>query len=136
MPVAEIIDRRGLPFLFVNGYGSGGQPEAFIKRPALQKPLMLSKLGETIDSILSSADAHATEKRRELRRSTEPRWPTGAVASLAGLLQISIPILRQVDCQSGLGQLQHRAGIVRSWRLRAAIRSKDNLRSKAFATRP
>jgi hypothetical protein len=46
-----------IPFLFISGYGSGGRPEAFIEGPALQKPLMLSKLGETIDSIRSSADA-------------------------------------------------------------------------------
>jgi hypothetical protein len=57
-----------IPFLFISGYGSGGRPEAFIEGPALQKPLMLSKLGETIDSILSSADAHATEKRRDPAR--------------------------------------------------------------------
>jgi len=54
-PVAEIIDRRGLPFLFISGYGSAARPEAFIERPALQKPLMLSKLGETINAILATA---------------------------------------------------------------------------------
>jgi CheY-like chemotaxis protein len=54
--VAEIIDRRGLPFLFISGYGPTARPEAFNERPALQKPLMLSKLGETIDSILSTPD--------------------------------------------------------------------------------
>jgi DNA-binding NtrC family response regulator len=55
VPVAEIIDRRDLPFLFISGYGSAARPEAFIKRPALQKPLMLSKLGETINAILATA---------------------------------------------------------------------------------
>ena len=54
VPVAEIIDRRGLPFLFISGYGSAARPEAFIERPALQKPLMLSKLGETINAILAT----------------------------------------------------------------------------------
>jgi len=48
VPVAEIIDRRRLPFFFISGYGSAARPEAFIERPALQKPLMLSKLGEAI----------------------------------------------------------------------------------------
>ena len=52
-PVAEIIARRGLPFLFVSGYGSG--PEQFSDRPVLQKPVPISKLGEAIDSMLSSA---------------------------------------------------------------------------------
>jgi DNA-binding NtrC family response regulator len=55
VPVAEIIERRGLPFLFISGYGPAARPEAFIARPALQKPLMLSKLGEAINAILAIA---------------------------------------------------------------------------------
>jgi CheY-like chemotaxis protein len=55
-PVAEIIDRRGLPFLFVSGYGSGGRPEQFSDRPLLQKPVMTWRLGDTINSILSISD--------------------------------------------------------------------------------
>ena len=55
VPIAEIIDRRRLPFFFISGYGSAARPEAFIERPALQKPLMLSKLGEAINAILTSA---------------------------------------------------------------------------------
>jgi DNA-binding NtrC family response regulator len=55
VPIAEIIDRRGLPFLFISGYGSAARPEAFIERPALQKPLSISKLGETINAILAAA---------------------------------------------------------------------------------
>src|SRR6266481_2492973 len=52
-PVAEIIDRRGLPFFFVTGYGRAGRPEAFRTRPVLDKPILKSKLGEAINSILS-----------------------------------------------------------------------------------
>jgi DNA-binding NtrC family response regulator len=55
VPIAEIIDRRRLPFFFISGYGSAARPEAFIERPALQKPLMLSKLGEAINAILATA---------------------------------------------------------------------------------
>ena len=55
VPVAEIIDRRGLPFLFISGYGSAARPEAFIERPALQKPVSTSILGETINAILATA---------------------------------------------------------------------------------
>jgi hypothetical protein len=47
--------RRGLPFIFVSGYGPRGRPEAFRARPALPKPLLISKLGETIDAILATA---------------------------------------------------------------------------------
>ena len=52
-PVAKIIDGRGLPFLFVTGYGPAGRPEAFRTRRMLHKPLLISKLGEAINSILS-----------------------------------------------------------------------------------
>jgi CheY-like chemotaxis protein len=52
-PVVEIIDKRGLPFLFVSGYGSDGLPRPFRGRPVLQKPVLMGKLGETINSILS-----------------------------------------------------------------------------------
>jgi CheY-like chemotaxis protein len=54
-PVAEIIARRDLPFLFVSGYGPAGRPEQFSDRPVLQKPVLISNLGEAIDSMLSSA---------------------------------------------------------------------------------
>ena len=54
-PVATIIARRGLPFFFVSGYGLAGRPEAFIERPALQKPVSISILGETINTILATA---------------------------------------------------------------------------------
>jgi hypothetical protein len=54
-PVAEIIARRDLPFLFVSGYGPAGRPEQFSDRPVLQKPVPISKLRKAIDSMLSSA---------------------------------------------------------------------------------
>ena len=52
-PVAEIIDKRGLPFVFISGYGLESRPEAFRGRLALQKPLSIGRLGQTINSILS-----------------------------------------------------------------------------------
>src|SRR5437879_10718754 len=45
VPVAEIVDRRGLPFIFMSGCGSGCRTDAFIARPARQTALILSKLG-------------------------------------------------------------------------------------------
>jgi len=53
-PVAKIIAERGLPFFFVSGYGAAGRPEAYSDRPVLQKPLLMAKLGEAINSILSA----------------------------------------------------------------------------------
>src|SRR5258708_17014955 len=54
-PVAEIIDRRGLPFIFVSGYGPPGRPEAFRGRPALPETLLKSELRRTLDALLPTA---------------------------------------------------------------------------------
>lgn len=37
-PVAEILAARGIPFLFVTGYGSGGLRPSYGDRPTLLKP--------------------------------------------------------------------------------------------------
>lgn len=50
-PVAEILEARGVPFVFATGYGERGLPERFSKRPTLQKPFQQ----ENLDRILSRA---------------------------------------------------------------------------------
>jgi CheY-like chemotaxis protein len=50
--VAEIIEKRGLPFVFVTGYGPAGQPKEFSERLVLPKPVLTAQLGEAINSIL------------------------------------------------------------------------------------
>jgi CheY-like chemotaxis protein len=37
-PVADILARRGIPFAFVTGYGSGRVPAPYRDRPVLTKP--------------------------------------------------------------------------------------------------
>src|SRR5258708_34868847 len=44
-PIAEIIDGRGLPFMFVSGYGPRGRPVLFRHRAVLPKALCISKVG-------------------------------------------------------------------------------------------
>ena len=51
-PVAEIIERRGLPFLFVSAYDTSELPPPFDKRPLLTKPFTISKLGALVDEML------------------------------------------------------------------------------------
>lgn len=51
-PVAEIIERRGLPFLFVSAYDTSELPPPLDKRPLLTKPFTISKLGAFIDELL------------------------------------------------------------------------------------
>ena len=54
-PVAHVIERRGLPFLFVTGYGAEWLPSLFRRRPVLEKPVSLDRLRDTIDTLLEHA---------------------------------------------------------------------------------
>ena len=51
-PVADIVSRRNLPFIFASGYGAAGAPERFRDRTVLQKPFLLAKLGDAIQTAL------------------------------------------------------------------------------------
>ena len=53
-PVAEILAGRGLPFVFVTGYGEGSLPARFRDRPALQKPFQTERLKATLDKLLTA----------------------------------------------------------------------------------
>lgn len=51
-PVAEILAKRGLPFVFVTGYGEGSLKEAYRGRPALQKPFQAEQLKATLAGLI------------------------------------------------------------------------------------
>jgi CheY-like chemotaxis protein len=53
-PIAEIVHRRGLPFIFLTGYATSALPEAFTNKPYLQKPCSLEKLRHAISAVPSS----------------------------------------------------------------------------------
>jgi DNA-binding NtrC family response regulator len=53
-PVAHVIERRGLPFLFVTGYGTAWLPSLFRRRPVLEKPVSMDRLKTTIDTLLKN----------------------------------------------------------------------------------
>lgn len=50
-PIAEIIERRGLPFIFMTGYATSALPSAFADKPYLQKPCSLEKLRQAINAV-------------------------------------------------------------------------------------
>jgi CheY-like chemotaxis protein len=52
-PVADIIAGRGLPFVFVSGYGEASLTERFRGRPSLQKPFQSEQLKTTLAGLLS-----------------------------------------------------------------------------------
>jgi CheY-like chemotaxis protein len=51
-PIADVIEKRRLPFLFVTGYGVDWLPALFRRRPVLQKPVSIERLGDTIGALL------------------------------------------------------------------------------------
>lgn len=61
LPVAEIIDARKRPFVFVTGYGPPGVPERFRDRPCVRKPFLLEILGQTIDLAVAAHQARSVE---------------------------------------------------------------------------
>ena len=52
-PVADILAERGLPFVFVTGYGERSLPEPYRGRPALQKPFQAEQLKNTLAGLLA-----------------------------------------------------------------------------------
>ena len=52
-PVADILAKRGLPFVFVTGYGERSLPEPYRGRPALQKPFQAEQLKTTLAGLMA-----------------------------------------------------------------------------------
>ena len=51
-PVPNLLDQRGIPFLFATGYGLGGIEERYRGRTVLQKPFRLADLGAALLSAV------------------------------------------------------------------------------------
>jgi CheY-like chemotaxis protein len=54
-PIADILKERGLPFVFVTGYGERSLPERYRDRPALQKPFQAEQLGQALSGLIARA---------------------------------------------------------------------------------
>jgi len=52
-PVADILAKRGLPFVFVTGYGERSLPEPYRGRPALQKPFQSEQLKTALAGLFA-----------------------------------------------------------------------------------
>jgi CheY-like chemotaxis protein len=50
-PVADLIERRGKPFLFATGYGPELLPSLLRRKPILQKPIAIEQLKAIIDTL-------------------------------------------------------------------------------------
>jgi CheY-like chemotaxis protein len=54
-PVADILAKRGLPFVFVSGHGEQSLLERFRGRPSLQKPFQSEQIKTTLAKLLAHA---------------------------------------------------------------------------------
>jgi CheY-like chemotaxis protein len=54
-PVADILSARGLPFIFVTGYGERALPEPYRDRPTLPKPFQAEQLQAALAGLLATA---------------------------------------------------------------------------------
>lgn len=52
-PIAETVRKRGLPFIFVSGYGPEGRPDSFNDEPVLRKPFLVTEFASMINSALA-----------------------------------------------------------------------------------
>jgi two-component SAPR family response regulator len=56
-PVAELLLRRGIPFVFASGYGDWALPEELRDKPRLTKPFTADALDEQLRSLYDEADS-------------------------------------------------------------------------------
>jgi two-component SAPR family response regulator len=64
-PVAELLLKRGIPFVFASGYGDWALPEELRGNPRLTKPFTAAALDEQLRSLYDEA-----ESRRERATKT------------------------------------------------------------------
>ena len=56
-PVADILTRRNIPFIFATGYGKSGPHELFAAVPSLQKPFEDDDLERALSAVMGRVDA-------------------------------------------------------------------------------
>ena len=56
-PVADILAQRGVPFVFVTGYGSNTLPPEYAKRRRICKPFRMAELLSAISDVVRSRAA-------------------------------------------------------------------------------
>jgi CheY-like chemotaxis protein len=52
-PLCEMLDARGIPFLFTSGYADWHMPEKWDDRPRLQKPYTVQQVEEALSALLT-----------------------------------------------------------------------------------
>jgi DNA-binding response OmpR family regulator len=52
-PVADLLSRRNVPFVFVTGYSKGALPDLHAERPRLCKPFKMADLLKMLSSLVT-----------------------------------------------------------------------------------
>jgi DNA-binding response OmpR family regulator len=55
-PVAEVLSRRQIPFVFVTGYGAGVLPDEHHGRPMIRKPFRIDELLSVVAHLVKPAE--------------------------------------------------------------------------------
>ncbi len=58
-PVADVLSRRNVPFVFVTGYTTGALPAVHAGRPRLSKPFKMADLLDKLSSVVAPPSASA-----------------------------------------------------------------------------
>ena len=61
-PVADILERRKIPFAFATGYGAAGIDEAYRIRPVLTKPFLTEDLRRVVAGLSETAQPAAANR--------------------------------------------------------------------------
>jgi DNA-binding response OmpR family regulator len=76
-PIAQILERRGIPYAFVTGYGRDHLPAQMQTRPYLNKPFTDGEIGALVGALLGgsppSADKSASLGLSETTEMTSAR---------------------------------------------------------------
>jgi CheY-like chemotaxis protein len=51
--ICEMLDAKGIPFVFTSGYADWQLPEKWQERPRLQKPYTIDQVQEALEGLLS-----------------------------------------------------------------------------------
>ncbi|HJT07627.1 MAG TPA: response regulator [Stellaceae bacterium] len=54
LPVADALEQRRIPFLFVTGYGAVGADQRFAERPLVRKPFKRDEIAQALARLISA----------------------------------------------------------------------------------
>ena len=59
-PVADALAARGVPYVFVTGYGQAGLDAAYHSHPVIQKPFTRASLERALESVITNVPSSPT----------------------------------------------------------------------------